>query len=167
MDKTNFTLTQKCFLQVFEFKDGFLYWKTPLKFSKMKPGDKAGRLVTDGHLQTCVAGNRLYNHRIIFMMVHGYMPEQVDHIDCNPLNNQIHNLRPATNCENLKNRRLFKSNKSGVKGVIWHKKSKKWMGYVSNNSIRKTLGMFDTIEEAEKVVKSFREQSHGEFARHS
>ena len=167
MANSDFTLTQECLLRVFEYKDGVLYWKNPIRIGRVKPGDKAGRIVTDGHLQTCVAKNRLYNHRIIFMMFHGYMPEQVDHIDCNPLNNKIENLRAVTNQQNIQNRRIFKKNKSGVKGVYLTKNGKKWRAFCTKDGVQHSMGVFDSIVDAEKAVKLFREHHHGEFARHN
>jgi len=91
----------------FEYVDGVLYWKNPAIKSKMKPGDKAGRSVKQGYLQTCCQGKRLLNHQIIFKMFHGYIPDELDHIDRNVLNNKIENLRAVTRSENLKNRRRW------------------------------------------------------------
>jgi len=45
-------------------------------------------------------------HRIIYIGVHGSIPEHyhIDHIDRNPLNNSISNLRAVTASENMYNR---------------------------------------------------------------
>ena len=94
------------------------------------------------------------------------MPNEIDHIDCNPLNNNIENLRPATRSENIRNRRLHKNNKSGIKGVSWSKKNKKWLAQCVNDHKNHNLGLFNTIEEATIVVKLARNQLHGSFARH-
>ena len=62
-------------------------------------------------------------HRFIWELKNGEIPEGyfVDHVDRNPLNNQIGNLRLATRKENARNRRKQKNNKSGFAGVR-HKK---------------------------------------------
>ena len=100
-------ITKETLCHRFEYNDGVLYWKNPAPKSKMKPGDKVGRSVKQGYLQTCVNGKRILNHQIIFKMFYGYIPNELDHIDRNVLNNKIENLRSVTRSENLKNRRAW------------------------------------------------------------
>jgi hypothetical protein len=109
MDRESITveLLHKQFL----YDDGVLYWKINKKFSKKKAGDKAGRRVKQNYLQTCVDGVRLLNHQIIYMMHHGFIPTEIDHIDRNVDNNRIENLRSVTRSENLRNRRSWKKDK--------------------------------------------------------
>ena len=72
-------------------------------------------------------------HRLIWTYVHGEIPDGmvVDHIDGNTNNNSIKNLRLASKSESSFNKGMFKNNTSGVKGVYWDKRNKKWMLYVS------------------------------------
>ena len=100
-------------------------------------------------------------------MFHGSLPDHIDHIDGNRLNNRIENLRSASKVENGQNAKLSKANKSGFKGVSWYKASSKWAAECWVNKKKHYLGYFDTIEQATFAVKSFREQNHGLFARHS
>lgn len=60
-----------------------------------------------------------YIHRIIWQIVNGHIPDDlvVDHIDGNPLNNIISNLRIITKAENNRNSRADRDNASGVVGV--------------------------------------------------
>lgn len=95
----------------FSYSDGILYWKKPTKNSPIKAGKKAGRLVKDGYLQTCFKRKRLLNHQIIFKMFHGFIPNEIDHIDRNVLNNNIENLRQCTRAENIANRRTWAKTK--------------------------------------------------------
>lgn len=52
-------------------------------------------------------------------MTHGDIPDTmvIDHLDGNPLNNNISNLRLVTVAINQRNQKLFKNNKSGKTGV--------------------------------------------------
>jgi hypothetical protein len=80
----------------------------------------------------------------------------VDHINRNPLDNRRCNLRILTQGENLQNKRVYKNSKSGVRGVYWDKIQKLWKAQYRLNGKAKHLGRFETIEEAEKVVKEAR-----------
>ena len=75
----------------------------------------------------------------------------VDHIDNNPLNNQISNLRWATNKENQQNSKLSKINESGVKGVSFHKSRNKWMAHIKIDGTEIHLGYYLTLEEAKQA----------------
>ena len=90
---------------------------------------------------------------------------QVDHIDCDPLNNTVDNLRVATQTENAKNKRIFKSNSSGVKGVYFNTKQQKYHAQITFNSRRIHLGFFDDLEEAANAYQEASQKYHGEFGR--
>lgn len=160
-------ISQQLLNEIFKYKNGNLYWKKPTFRSRMKKGNKAGTLTKDGRIIVTVLGKPFMAHRLIFMMFHGYLPMEIDHIDCNQQNNQIENLRAANRSQNSCNRGLMKNNTSGVKGVSWNKNSKKWEASCQIQKKQHKLGYFATIEQAEFAVKSFREQNHGKFARHS
>ena len=103
-------------------------------------------------------------HVVIFALHHGYIPETVDHIDGNPLNNHIDNLRAATNQQNLWNQKRASS--SGVKNVSFHKASGKWQVRIRSLKKRIFCGLFEDIELAELVAIEARNKYHGEFANH-
>ena len=87
----------------------------------------------------------------------------VDHINHDTLDNRRCNLRLATKSENMMNRRSFKSNASGLKGV--YKKSKnKWYSKIKVNGEEFLLGTFDTPEEASAAYCEAVQKYHGEFA---
>ena len=84
-------LTQAYLNEVFEYKDGALYWKIDKK--KKKPGQLAGRTKANGYCEVRLDGKLHGTHRLIFMMVYGYFPKIIDHIDGNPSNNFIFPLK--------------------------------------------------------------------------
>ena len=91
--------------------------------------------------------------------------EQVDHIDCNPLNNRRGNLRLATPSQNGTNQSRPKNNTSGFKGVHWDKRAKKWMATIRINGKKTYLGLFATPELAYAAYCEAALKYHGEFAR--
>lgn len=73
---------------------------------------------------------------------------QVDHINRNRLDNRKINLRVVTQQENLQNKSVYKSNKSGYPGVKWNKKLGKWQVQITRNKKRVHLGVFDELQDA-------------------
>lgn len=112
-----------------------------------------------------MTGNFL-NHRIIFFMSRGFMPQEIDHIDGNKTNNSIDNLRPATRSQNMHNKSMTRFNTSGVKGVHFNKDTKKWAATCKLNSKFHHLGLFPSIDDAAQAVINFRERLLGEYANH-
>lgn len=89
----------------------------------------------------------------------------VDHINGNTLDNRKINLRLCTNDENLRNRKINKNCKSGVKGVRWHKSSKKWLAQISYNREMMYLGSFDDINDAALAYSEASKKYHGAYGR--
>jgi len=87
----------------------------------------------------------------------------VDHVNGNPLDNRKSNLRLCTHAENLRNRSMNSNNKSGYKGVYWHKTAGKWTAQVSVNGSKKHLGLFDKPEDAYKAYVKQAKLLHGEY----
>lgn len=165
MSKSYFNSKHGTVYQIFDYKDGQLYWKknTSTRDSIGKP---VGTLDTKGYKQVRFNGRLTAVHRIIFYMFYGYCPEYVDHIDGNPLNNNIQNLRPVTNAENQYNTKIRIDNTSGIKGLNFHKDTGKWYVRVQKNGIRYDGGLFDNKEDAISEAVKLRNILHGKFARH-
>jgi len=150
--------------ELFEYRDGNLYNRTN-RNSKSKKGDIAGSY--SGRYGLITIDSQAFTiHRIIFFMHHGYLPKEIDHINGNKHDNRIENLREATHFDNQHNKALNRNNKSGVKNVYWCNTRKMWSAGVRFNGKKIGLGTFYKLEEAEKVVKKFREENHGEFVNH-
>jgi hypothetical protein len=150
--------------ELYEYRDGELYCKSPRR--NLKVGDKVGSPDGKGYIFTRIDGTSFFIHRLIFMMHHGYLPEIVDHIDGNKLNNRIENLRASDHITNQWNAGISKRNTSGVKGVGWVKSRNRWEARILVNKKKFHIGYFKTIEEAKQAIEKFREEKHGEFSNH-
>ena len=133
---------------------------------KVNGGDMAGFVTEGGYLHLCVDGERYQAHRLVWLYMTGEWPEQeIDHIDGDKLNNVFSNLRLCTRAQNSWNSKRPISNRSGVKGVSWDKRSGRWVAHVKCNGKQHFLGGFSSIEQAAAVVTAKRAELHGEFAR--
>jgi hypothetical protein len=72
----------------------------------------------------------------------------IDHIDCDRQNNHVSNLRWATHTENQQNSSLHKNNSTGVKGVSFQKKLKKFKATIMLDGISIHLGFFENLDDA-------------------
>lgn len=107
-------------------------------------------------------GRTIYMHRVLMNAADGV---ETDHISCDGLDNRRSNLRLATASQNQHNKRAPKNNTSGLKGVSWHSRSRKWRARICLNKKTKHLGEFDSREEAFAVYASACSMLHGEFGR--
>ena len=155
-------ITKEYLLKTFDYKDGELYWKTKPS-SKIKIGEKAGSLKSTGYVDIKLHGKMYGAHRFIFLMHHGYLPKEVDHIKGK--SNKIENLRAADTTTNQYNRNMQKNNISGIKGICWHKASSKWIVQLRINNQVKYFGTYNDIDYAKFVVKAMRYKYHGKFAK--
>lgn len=102
-----------------------LRWKTNIYYGnsiKYEKDSEAGKLDT-GYYSICLCKIKVKNHRIIYEMFNGEIPDGmvVDHINRNSVDNKIENLRIVMPAENSRNAKLSKANTSGVTGVRWYK----------------------------------------------
>lgn len=93
---------------------------------------------------------RWYEHRIIWTLVNGPIPEGyvIDHIDGDPSNNRLENLRCVTPSVNSSNKKLAVNNTSGVTGVSWHSRRAGWRAEIYKDKKPLTLGVYKTRDEA-------------------
>ena len=90
---------------------------------------------------------------------------EVDHINHDKADCRLSNMRVCSNSENQANKKLMKNNKSGFKGVTWHKANKTWVARISYYGKRLNLGSFDKIEDAVSVYNKKALDLYGEYAR--
>jgi hypothetical protein len=135
-------------------------------YNKFLEGSQVGCKDSEGYLIISLTDRCYKAHRLAWLYVYGEFPKyNLDHINGNPSDNRISNLREANESQNGFNRKLNSNNTSGHKGVTFDKKSKKWQAYVTVNKKLKYLGQFESLELAALVAKEARIKYHGEFAR--
>ena len=150
---------------------GLFAWKVKRNSSRgcLLPGTIAGTVgPSNGYVYIKVDGKRYFAHRLAFLWMEGTMPpEQVDHINGVRSDNRWSNLRHATQWENIGNRAVFATSKSGVKGVYWNKKAGKWRATIRSAGRQHFLGYFNTVEEAQAVYNFAAGLVFGQFAVHN
>lgn len=110
-------------------------------------GDKPNH--SDGRGCVRVYGKTYLTHRLIWLLVYGEWPEyEIDHLDRDPMNNKIENLRAATRIENQHNHGVRKDNSSGYIGVYFFKRDNNYRAQIALNGKRIHLGYYPTAEEA-------------------
>ena len=131
----------------------------------LQAGSEVGYVNNIGYRQIYIDG-RIYSvHRLVWKLVHGAAPRgEIDHINGNPSDNRLVNLRLASSSENNRNRKLSARNKTGVKGVFWVTKARRYRAVVGHNRQYHILGHFVDFDEAVAVADAARKQLHGEFA---
>lgn len=106
----------------------------------------------------------IYMHRVIM----GEPADlQVDHRDCNGLNNRRKNLRVATNAQNAHNQQLRADNTSGLKGVVRLKNCARWRARIKFEGQYIDLGCFEKAEDAHAAYCRASKELRGDFARDS
>ena len=143
-------------------ENGILTWKGRPETSpeiktwnKRFAGKRAGTLRSAGPLGSSglavkISREGFVVHRIIYLMQTGHLPDQVDHIDRNPLNNKWSNLRACSHSENMQNRGVRKDNKLKYPGVFRQYRSgaKPYRAQIQIDNRRISLGYSDTPEGA-------------------
>lgn len=128
----------------YEPDTGKLFW-TVAPSRKVKIGSEAGcECRTNKLIQVLYRGKQYRVHRIAWEIYYGAPPDgEIDHINGNPADNRITNLRCVSHDENQKNLKVSKRSRTGVPGVR-PTKSGKWQVTVQN----KWVGTFDDFETA-------------------
>lgn len=139
---------------------GEVYWKKSPATS-IPEGSLAGGKDSRGYMKVQLKGRQLYLHRIVFILMGEHLPKgsQVDHINGDKSDNRWSNLRIATARQNCANRKPPENKTSGVVGVCWDKRKRKWRAYCRH----KHLGYFDCPVEAGDVYEKVSKEMYGEF----
>ena len=87
----------------------------------------------------------------------------IDHIDGNPRNNHITNLRIATLSQNSMNAKKRENKTISIKGIDWNKSSNRFRARVCVNGVRHTK-YYDNLLDAVASIFRMRNKYNGEFS---
>jgi hypothetical protein len=129
-------------------------------------GMEAGTLDDLGYRYITLDYDRFQASHLAWLYVHGQWPQgEMDHRDRKPGNNAIANLREAARAQNCQNGAGPRShNKSGYRGVSWHKIANKWIAQIVCNKVHHYLGLFDDPKEAHEAYCAASIRLHGEWS---
>jgi hypothetical protein len=145
--------------------DGLHLWWRERPSSIVDISKPAGTIDSSRGYRRIKVNGKIYSaHRLIWLFVHGTWPRhQIDHIDHDRLNNRIENLRDTK--ENALNQSTPKNNSSGVVGISWHKRCKKWQASITVSGKLVHLGVFTRKDDAIQARKEA-ERKYGYHKNH-
>ena len=118
-----------------------------------------------GYIVTNDADNErevLLLHRIV-MGVDDNDKNDIDHINHDTYDNRKNNLRIVRHMDNLKNRKIPSNNTSGIIGVSFNKREKKWEAYITVDKKHMKLGQYKSFDDAANARKNAEIKYFGEY----
>lgn len=103
-------------------------------------------------------------HRVAWAIHHQEWPKgEIDHINGDPSDNRIENLRDVDHGTNMQNMKIHKSNNSGHVGVCWDNHYSKWLATIWSGNKQISIGRFDDkIDAIQARVKAEKELGYHE-----
>jgi len=148
----------------YDAASGLLTWRVKRKAANK--GGRAGRVGPRGYAQ--VGFNRVYYavHRVAYFLATGLQPSIVDHINGDPFDNRLENLRASNPTRNQQNRALDKRNSTGISGVrfLHQLKSPSWNAGIGINGKFVHLGSFPTLFDAVCARRSSENKFFGSYS---
>jgi hypothetical protein len=134
---------------------------------RIKHHQKLGWIDDKGYLRFRHEGKLHFGHRVAWLLVHGAIPEgkSVDHVDGDPQNNRLDNLRLASHQENIRNSRAKTKAAHGFKGLMYCKKTGRYRFKIRHGGKQITGGNFSRPEDAARAYDAMALKLHGQFVR--
>jgi hypothetical protein len=126
-------------------------------------GKIAGTPNKFGHIWTGLGDGRFYVHRIIWKMMTGEEPPELDHHNRKPFDNRWSNLRIATRRNNTQNKTVRSDAASGLKGVRPDKRSGRYGAEICIGGNKRWLGTFESKEAAHAAYCAAAREAFGQF----
>ena len=158
-------LTQQRLHELFRYDQNAGQFVRRVGIKGSAAGTMAGTVNFHGRHVMRVDGRDYQAHRLAWLYVHGLWPDdEIDHINGDPLDNRMANLREATSSQNKMNRRgARRDNKGGVRGVE-RLPSGMYRARYRLNGKSVHVGVYPTLDEAGEAATEARLRRFGEFA---
>lgn len=137
-----------------ELKEVFSYSEdSPSGIIRNSTGKPYGSRHHSGRWNLIYQSKNYQVHRLVYALCHDKWPDkQIDHIDGNPLNNRIENLRDVDGKTNALNRK--------AKGYYFHKLSGKYQCQISMDGEWTNLGLYEDEELAALIAEEAKIKFH-------
>lgn len=99
----------------------------------------------------------VYMHREILGLGRGNGLE-CDHINGDRLDNRRVNIRIVTHAQNQQNMRSYRTSASGIRGIYWHRRDRKWKAKAQLYGRVYHVGSFESKEEAAAAITAWRKE---------
>lgn len=163
MIKARVDLTAKMVREMLSYdpSTGRFEWRIQ-KQGKGRKGEAAAKSGKNPYGRVMINYKPYLAHRLAWLYVYGEWPKfYIDHINGDPSDNRIVNLRQATPRQNVHNKRKGKA--VGFKGVYQEKN--RYRARINVRGKLLHLGCFGSSEEAHRAYCAAAQQYYGEFAR--
>lgn len=158
-------LTHQRLLEALDYDPATGMFRHKEKKCHIHPGDIAGSNYPD-YVRIYIDGKSYKAHRLAWFYVTGSWPTRfLDHANGDKRDNSIANLREADRSENGANIPVKSHNTSGLKGVSWYARTKRWKAQIQVKGRKIFLGYHLTKEAAYAAFCAAAEVHFGEFAR--
>jgi hypothetical protein len=135
-------------------------------WNKKHAGKVTGYIRHNGYKVINLEGREYTCSRLAWFYIYKKWPTlEIDHINCDKLDNRISNLREASRSENAINKTTQSNNTTGYKGVWKRKNLNSWVAEIGKDGKRIKLGSFASPQEAHQAYLRASKELHGKFAK--
>jgi len=145
----------------FMYDKGQLVWRRDMGRNR-RLGDRAGTLKNTGYRSVQLYGEAYQEHRLVYLLCHGNLPDMIDHINGDKQDNRVENLRETTASLNQANRRQVKK-RGRYKGARYD--GYKFVAAIQHNGKSQILGRFSKEEDAARAYDAKAVELFGSHAK--
>jgi hypothetical protein len=153
-------LTKDLLNELFEIREGQLFRR--VSRGRMSAGNLAGSPTRLGYWNIGIGVRKYSRAKLIWCMVHGYIPKELDHKNRDYSDDRIENLRESTRSQNCANRKEMPRGVDLPRGV--YRCRGKFMARLAAGGKDFFSSARDTPEEAFEVYKKMHRKRYGEFS---